>query len=210
MTKKELTKKEIMEQTLQERKISIDQDNAFYKRITETENKIAGLENEAKSLKESRPALLADCKDVSKINKRLKDIDEEIEICRDTIIGVTEKQKNFKRDLYEAKMSAVNSFRNYIDEIIESLKPEYMKTAKKFASILNEYITLENIRAGSDYVNSYFDTSSIKLIPNVEDKEHPIFKYSAYNIWKENKDIVCKKYNIPDFNIEQISYHETF
>ena len=61
--------------------------NKFFNEIDEMDsrklnatNSIAELQEEIQKLKEQRPALLADGKSVTKINKRIKKAEEEIEL----------------------------------------------------------------------------------------------------------------------------------
>ena len=48
----------------------------------------------------------------------------------------------------ELKMEVKELLQEYIKEILESVKKEYMQLAPKFAKIITEYITLEYIRYG--------------------------------------------------------------
>ncbi len=63
------------------------------------QNKITQLDNEKEELRSLRPQYLADKKDITEINTKLKNIDEEIEIQKDLILGLAEKIKPLKRDI---------------------------------------------------------------------------------------------------------------
>src|SRR5574344_834750 len=145
------TKKELAEQAIQAEKNILHEDFTFSSRIGEAQENILKLQEENENLKKQRPSLLADCKDVTKINKRLKKIEEEIDLNEDTITGIKEKRKNMKREIYNLKCDAKSAFQDYIKEIIGSLKDDYTKTATKFADIITEYITLESICNGNSF-----------------------------------------------------------
>lgn len=203
----EKNKKELMLDALQERENILQENYLLKERISNAEQKILALEEEREKIKQLRPGMLAEEKDVSKINRRLRRIDEEIDVCQDTIVGVTEKIKKFKREIYTAKVNANRCYKDYIDEIIATLKPQYTNAAKNLIKILNEYITLENIRDGNDFVHSKFNTSNIREIPDL-DNDTPLFKYHSYNIYKNNQSDIHAKYDIPVFQVEKISINE--
>lgn len=203
----EKTKKELMLDALKARENILHEDYLLKERITKAEQKIIKLEEEREKIKQIRPGMLAEEKDVSKINRRLRRIDEEIEVCQDTIVGVTEKRKNFRSEIYNAKVHANRCYKDYINEIITTLKPQYTDAAKNLIKILNEYITLENIRDGNDFVHSKFNTSNIREIPDL-DNDMPLFKYKSYDIYKNNQADIHSKYDIPVFQVESISINE--
>ena len=89
-----IDKKQKMIDAFIEKDDILEKESALIRRANEAEEKIVELQEEAETLKKKRPQLLADCKDISKLNHRLKAIEEEIEILKDTIIGVNEKQEN--------------------------------------------------------------------------------------------------------------------
>ena len=73
-------KKQIMQEAFETKGQILDAADTLYSRICNAEEKIVELQEEAEELKKKRPKLLADYKDISKINRRLKEIEEEIEI----------------------------------------------------------------------------------------------------------------------------------
>ena len=197
------TKKQLMTEALNYREQIIDEDFALEIRIDNAKKKIIELQEEAESLKIERPKLLADCKDITKLTCRLKEIDEEIAIQKDTIIGVTAKRENMKNDIFNAKQDANIAFQEYIKEILESVKKEYMQLAPKFAKIITEYITLEYIRYGMGrvYVPD-INYDDISKIPNFNDENKPLFKHEIYKITSDNDKKVREKYNIPDYQVQ--------
>ena len=176
------TKKQLMTEALNYREQIIDEDFALEIRIDNAKKKIIELQEEAELLKIERPKLLADCKDITKLTCRLKEIDEEIAIQKDTIIGITAKRENMKNDIFNAKQDANIAFQEYIKEILESVKKEYMQLAPKFAKIITEYITLEYIRYGMGrvYVPD-INYDDISKIPNFNDENKPLFKHEIYD-----------------------------
>lgn len=197
------TKKQLMTEALNYREQIIDEDFALEIRIDNAKKKIIELQEEAELLKIERPKLLADCKDITKLTSRLKEIDEEIAIQKDTIIGITAKRENMKNDIFNAKQDANIAFQEYIKEILESVKKEYMQLAPKFAKIITEYITLEYIRYGMGrvYVPD-INYDDISKIPNFNDENKPLFKHEIYKITSDNDKKVREKYNIPDYQVQ--------
>ncbi|MGN0197599.1 MAG: hypothetical protein ACI4B8_06350 [Candidatus Gastranaerophilaceae bacterium] len=80
MTDKIEEKKEIFNQKLQEYRDLKDKKSNYNKRIEDSKINIINLEEEMEELKAKRPTLLAENEDISELTKRLKDIDDEIEI----------------------------------------------------------------------------------------------------------------------------------
>lgn len=194
------TAKELMMEALQSKKNVDDEDDKLYIRIKNAETEIANLEEEYENKKAERPALLADCKDISKLNKRLKEIEEAIEINNDLITGVTAKQKEFENTKREALYNAKSAYKNYIDELLRVLSKKYQKVAKSLSEILLEYVTLEQIQDidRKGVYNNKINSSKIKEIPNLLDEYNPFFRYKVYEIYSQNKDKVMKKYDIPE------------
>lgn len=81
-----------------------DEIDAMDNRKFAAQNDIVKLQEEIQNLKTQRPTLLAEGKSVVKINKRLKKIEEDIELKQDLIKGVTEKKKNLGYDIYTVRM----------------------------------------------------------------------------------------------------------
>lgn len=73
-----------------------DKIEAMDNRKIEAQNDIIKLQEEIQNLKNQRPTLLAESKSVVKINKRLKKIEEDIELNQDLIKGITEKKEKFR------------------------------------------------------------------------------------------------------------------
>ena len=106
------------------------------RKLNATDN-IAKLQEEIQKLKEQRPALLADGKNVTKINKRLKKIEDEIELNQDLIKGITEKKKNLEIAIHNARNKKQSAFQDYVKGIKRKVAKEYMEIAPKFAELRN-------------------------------------------------------------------------
>ena len=185
----------------------LEKESALIRRANEAEEKIVELQEEAETLKKKRPQLLADCKDISKLNRRLKAIEEEIEILKDTIIGVNEKQENLRLEIREKIWDAQHAFQEYIKEILANLDKKYMKIIPKLIDIMTEYITLESICHGNINYLTKFRYDDISRIPNLYDKDKPLFENRSYVIWKENNQRLREKYELPDYQVrDSIDY----
>ena len=177
----------------------LEKNSELTRRVNEAEEKIVELQEESENLKKKRPQLLADCKDISKLNQRLKTIEEEIEILKDTIVGVNEKQENLKLEIREKIWDAQHAFQEYIKEILANLDKKYMKIIPKLIDIMTEYITLESICYGNMSYLTKFRYDDISRIPNLYDKDKPLFENRSYVIWKENNQRLSEKYELPDY-----------
>ena len=177
----------------------LEKNSELTRRVNEAEEKIVELQEESENLKKKRPQLLADCKDISKLNQRLKTIEEEIEILKDTIVGVNEKQENLRLEIREKIWDAQHAFQEYIKEILANLDKKYMKIIPKLIDIMTEYITLESICYGNMSYLTKFRYDDISRIPNLYDKDKPLFENRSYVIWKENNQRLREKYELPDY-----------
>ena len=185
----------------------LEKNSELTRRVNEAEEKIVELQEESENLKKKRPQLLADCKDISKLNQRLKTIEEEIEILKDTIVGVNEKQENLKLEIREKIWDAQHAFQEYIKEILANLDKKYMKIIPKLIDIMTEYITLESICYGNMSYLTKFRYDDISRIPNLYDKDKPLFENRSYVIWKENNQRLREKYELPDYQVrDSIDY----
>ena len=195
---------EKFEEINEHRKELIEIDNDLYSRGRKAKSAIVNLEEEKAQLKADRPALLADNEDVSELNKRLKEIDDEIELNQDTIIGVEEKRKKLNHEIFMAKQHTNSAYKDVLDEKLEQLAPLYVKAGKKFVKILKEYITLEGIRDLNSSANTKVGWSFTK-IPNVMCEQEPLMDNNHYEICRQLTEEVSKKYGIPDYMPERLS-----
>ncbi|MEI8128832.1 MAG: hypothetical protein WCG95_04355 [bacterium] len=196
------TELEQFEEANNRREELIELSNDLYNRGEDAKSEIIDLEDEKVKLKSERPALLADNEDVSEINKRLKEIDDEIELNQDIILGVEEKRKNIKHKIFRATEDSNSTFKELVNKKLDEIGPSYVKSATKFVQILKEYITLEMMRDGKGYKFSKFDWRFTK-IPNVVNEDAPIMDDAHYSIYCKCKDDVRKKYGIPDYYPER-------
>lgn len=185
--------------------------NKFFNEIDEMDSRklnatdnITKLQEEIQKLKEQRPALLADGKSVSKINKRLKKIEEEIELKQDLIKGITEKKKNLEIAIHNARNKKQDAFQNYVKGIKQKVAKEYMEIAPKFAELVRDYILLEHMYYGSDRIYaSNIPYNDIKRIPSLT-SEKPLFEHKIYDLYINYDDVVKEKYNIPNYEVHEI------
>lgn len=199
MNKQIEEKKKLFEDAWKIRSDFEEEDFNLKTRSDNARKQITKLQEEAEKLKEKRPALLADNKDVKKLNKRLKDIEEEIEINNDLITGITAKREKRNQDVRNIRYHVNQAYKTYINEILATLKDKYMKLAPEFADLLTDIIALEAMRNGDRDYPCSFHYDDIMKLPNLDDEKHPFFKYSYYSIHIDNYKRMEEKYNIPQF-----------
>ncbi len=178
--------------------------NTMNKRQMTAQKNIKILQEEMAKLKAQRPALLADGKDVTKINKRLKKIEEEIELSEDLIKGIIAKKKNLDDTIYQTKIKRQEAFKNYVKGIMNKVAMDYNEIAPKFAELVREYLVLEYMYYGSDraYVSAICQYD-IRRIPSISDN-NPLFEYKLYDLYINYNNDVRKKYDIPEFEVHRI------
>ena len=201
-------KKEIFNQKRQEYKDMKDKKSNYSKRIEDSKINIINLEEEREELKAKRPTMLAENEDISELNQRLKDIDDEIEINKDTIAGVEVKIKEFHNKAIDARQEANIAYQEYIKTIINVVSNEYMKIAPKLAELINDFIVLEDLRDGDGYHYVIFTPEVIKCLPNLKKTKGTLFYNDYYEIVRTHTGKVLKKYNIPQYNVSKIRASE--
>ncbi len=197
--------KEKMERVFSECRKFFGEITAMDERKEQAQDKIKTLQDEIVKLKEERPALLAEGKDVSKINKRLKKIEEEIEVNQDLIKGVDNKKKNLQINIYNARVKKQEAFQDYIKSIMKTVTKEYMEIAPKFAEVITRYILLEFMLQGSD--KSYVPAISYKDIKRIPclNSDKSFFNYKLYDLYINYEDDIREKYQIPEYEVRRIS-----
>lgn len=197
--------KEKMERVFSECRKFFGEIKAMDERKEQAQDKIKTLQDEIVKLKEERPALLAEGKDVSKINKRLKKIEEEIEVNQDLIKGVDNKKKNLQMNIYNARVKKQEAFQDYIKSIMKTVAKEYMEIAPKFAEVITRYILLEFMLQGSD--KSYVPAISYKDIKRIPclNSDKSFFNYKLYDLYINYEDDIREKYQIPEYEVRRIS-----
>ena len=197
--------KEKMERVFSECRKFFGEIKAMDERKEQAQDKIKTLQDEIVKLKEERPALLAEGKDVSKINKRLKKIEEEIEVNQDLIKGVDNKKKNLQINIYNARVKKQEAFQDYIKSIMKTVAKEYMEIAPKFAEVITRYILLEFMLQGSD--KSYVPAISYKDIKRIPclNSDKSFFNYKLYELYINYEDDIREKYQIPEYEVRRIS-----
>lgn len=197
--------KEKMERVFSECRKFFGEIKAMDERKEQAQDKIKTLQDEIIKLKEERPALLAEGKDVSKINKRLKKIEEEIEVNQDLIKGVDNKKKSLQINIYNARVKKQEAFQDYIKSIMKTVAKEYMEIAPKFAEVITRYILLEFMLQGSD--KSYVPAISYKDIKRIPclNSDKSFFNYKLYDLYINYEDDIREKYQIPEYEVHRIS-----
>ncbi len=197
--------KEKMERVFSECRKFFGEIKAMDERKDQAQDKIKTLQDEIVKLKEERPALLAEGKDVSKINKRLKKIEEEIDVNQDLIKGVDNKKKNLQINIYNARVKKQEAFQDYIKSIMKTVAKEYMEIAPKFAEVITRYILLEFMLQGSD--KSYVPAISYKDIKRIPclNSDKSFFNYKLYDLYINYEDDIREKYQIPEYEVRRIS-----
>lgn len=197
--------KEKMERVFSECRKFFGEIKAMDERKEQAQDKIKTLQDEIVKLKEERPALLVEGKDVSKINKRLKKIEEEIEVNQDLIKGVDNKKKNLQINIYNARVKKQEAFQDYIKSIMKTVAEEYMEIAPKFAEVITRYILLEFMLQGSD--KSYVPAISYKDIKRIPclNSDKSFFNYKLYDLYINYEDDIREKYQIPEYEVRRIS-----
>lgn len=197
--------KEKMERVFSECRKFFGEIKAMDERKDQAQDKIKTLQDEIVKLKEERPALLAEGKNVSKINKRLKKIEEEIEVNQDLIKGVDNEKKNLQINIYNARVKKQEAFQDYIKSIMKTVAKEYMEIAPKFAEVITRYILLEFMLQGSD--KSYVPAISYKDIKRIPclNSDKSFFNYKLYDLYINYEDDIREKYQIPEYEVRRIS-----
>ncbi len=173
-------------------------------RVRRAKENIINLEDEKIHLKDKRPSMLANNEDVSDLNKRLKEIDEEVELNQDTITGVKEKGLEIFPEVQFAQRKASIKHDEYLKQQLLELRNKSMKIAPKFAELLKDIITLESVIYGFGYSCSAVPRDSIRTIPNLNG-DGVLFNNNSWYIYKNNKERVFKKYNLESFTLPEVN-----
>ena len=173
--------------------------NEQYRRIRQAKEDIEALEQEKTDLKAKRPSMLAENEDISELNNRLKEIDDEIEICKDTILGVEEKLKSVENQLRDARRIAMIAFEEMVKAEMDKLIPTYQKYAKKLAEIIMDYNALEEICNSSQRYYNPAIPSDLE-IPNLLNSNEPFLKHYDWDTTKEIRNKVREKYKLSEFS----------
>lgn len=166
-------------------------------RTREAQNKIAQLNEEKEKLRVLRPKYLADKKDITKLNSKLKNIDEEIEIQKDLISGLEEKIKPLKQNIVFCGTNTNACYQDLVQAKMDKVAKEFNKLAKPLAKITKEYIVLEYIKNSERNRWASF-AEHFGFIPNIG-AEKPFLKDSAYQIYINNREEITEKNNLPKY-----------
>ena len=191
------------EKAYQQYRNAFDENINLDLRKDKAEKNIVDLQEEYDNLKAKRPQMLADNKNISKLNKRLKQIEEEIEINKDTITGLKLKKKETRQAVYETVCAAQKAYKILIQSIINELKDKYTEIGIKYAEVVKEYMTLEELRDGDGpaFTEIGFDFK----VPDVKDSKYPLIKGYRHEIASKMRHKILEKYNIPYFRVSRNS-----
>ena len=172
-------------------------------RLTEAKTFKMQIEREKIEIRGKRPALLADGESVENINKRLKEIDEEIELKEDEIIGLKKKIPNLKQKLATMGQNTNTSFSQLVYSRIPEIYPEYNKQAEKLAEIVKEYHIIKSMSqdlyksGGWTYSYEKFE-GALGLIPSLP-QDGKAFYEKGETDCSGMADKISEKYNLPDY-----------
>jgi len=206
MTDKIEEKKEIFIQKIQEYKEIYDKKETYIKRIEDSKQNIISLEEEREELKAKRPELLAENEDISELTQRLKDIEDDIDINKDTISGVETKIKEIHNKVVNARQDTNEAYQEYIKTLLGKVADQYMKIAPKLAELIKDFIVLEDLRDGDGYHWVCFTPEKIKCLPSFSDKI--LFYNNYYDIIRSDTARVLKKYNVPEYHVRKVRLTE--
>ena len=139
MTNKIQEKKELFINKKAEYEKMLEDDNKLSERLNAAEENIVNLQEEMEELKQKRPAMLADNQDITALNKRLKTIEEEIEINKDTITGITAKRKSMHNPILSLRQDVNSEFLAF--------------TSYKFLSLSNPNNSLNSIGSKFSFIS---------------------------------------------------------
>ncbi len=166
-------------------------------RTRDAELKISQLNSEKEELKLLRPKHLADKKDITELNQKLKNIDEDLEIQKDLITGLAEKIKPLKNDIVFCGKNTNACYQELVQAKMDKVAKEFNELAKPLAEITKEYIVLEYIKNDD---RNYWTSLGEKFgfIPHIG-SEKPFLNANIHGLYIDNCKEVQKKNNLPNY-----------
>ena len=126
--------------------------------------------------------------------KHEKDIEDEIDINKDTISGVEAKIKEIHDQVINARQNTNIAYQEYIETLLRKVAGEYMKIAPKLSELICDFIVLEDLRDGDGYHDTCFTPENIKCLPSFSKSSNALFYNDNYEIVQAHTARVLKKY----------------
>ena len=196
-----MTEKEEFEKALQTQVKSEEILGNLHDRQYNTERAIEQLDEKLIKLKEQRQKMLADEVDITNLNKEMKEIEEEISIKNDEIIGVKAKYTDLSKNRQILKRDVNSAYEKFVASKLAPVAQKYNKIAKQFAEVVKDYATLQDLSHCSYRRGCYYSVvEKLNFIPQIGSEDEPFLKTDVFAVVRENKDRIIKKYELPDFD----------
>lgn len=145
--------------------------------------------------------MLADEIDITNLNKEMKEIEEDISIKNDEIIGVKAKYTELDKNRQVLKREVNSAYEKFVASKLAPVAKKYNKIAEQFAEVVKDYATLQNLSHCSYRHGCYYSIlERLNFIPQIGSENEPFLKTDVFAVVKENKDRVIEKYELPDFH----------
>lgn len=166
-------------------------------RTSDAELKISQLTSEKEKLKNLRPKYLADKKDITELNTKLKNIDEDLEIQKDLITGLAEKIKPLKNNIVYCGKNTNVCFQDLVQTKMDEVAKKFNKLAKPLAEITKDYIVLEYLK-NSTRISWVSIAREFGYIPNIGG-DKPFLDANIHQLSIDYDKETRKKYGLPDY-----------
>jgi len=176
--------------------------NSLKSRLFDAKKVLSELDQEKIEIREQRPTLLADGENVDKLNKRLKEIEEEIELKEDEVKGIQNKLPVLRQDLKTMCSNTNVVYSQVVAYKIPDLYADYNKVAQKLAEKVKEYCVLKNMSqdyySSSHWAYSEKFPGALSLIPSLPKDDKPIFDKNNYDSSGIGEKL-RKRFDIPEY-----------
>lgn len=166
-------------------------------RTDEAELIISQLNFEKEETKLLRPKYLADKKDITELNAKLKNIDEDLEIQKDLITGLAEKIKPLKNAIVFCGQNTNVCFQDLVQAKMDKVAEKFNELAKPLAEITKDYIVLEYLK-NSTRMSWVSIARDFGYIPNIG-ADKPFLDANIHQLYIDNNKETRKKYSLPDY-----------
>lgn len=182
----------------------VELSSKLYSRKNKAKADIENLETQLQNLKEKRPQMLADEIDITNLNKEMKEIEEGISIKNDEIIGIEAKSKEIDKNKIPLMQAVNDTYEKLVEPKLELAKKKYNKMAEQFAEITKECSVLQELSHGPrKYVRYSCLIEKFKFIPAIDDNDKPFLETNYWDVMRDNRNAVVKKYELPNFEYFQ-------
>lgn len=166
-------------------------------RTRDAELKICQLNSKKEELKLLRPKYLADKKDITELNQKLKNIDEDLEIQKDLMTGLAEKIKPLKNEVACCGRNTNVCFEELVQVKMNKVAEKFNELAKPLAEITKDYLVLEYLR-NSTRMSWVSIAREFGYIPNIGG-DKPFLDANIHQLYINNNKEIRKKYGLPDY-----------